>query len=270
MSGGESTRPATAPEVAAAGEALARAREALGLAVADVAARLKLSPAQVEALEAGEFDRLPGPVFVRGFIRNYARLVRLDAEPLLRAAAQSLPRRAALPEAPPSHQMPFPEPRARRWPVVVLTGLAFAAAIAFYEFSAHEPARLAMPPLAVAPAAAPAQAAAAPEQPAAGAMPVAADEPQPGAAEAAEPGAGGTGRRLRFVFRDDSWVEVRDGSGRTIFSQLNRAGTEQVVEGLPPLSLVVGNAHGVRLTYEDRPVDLAPHTRVDVARLTLE
>jgi len=32
----------------------------------------------------------------------------------------------------------------------------------------------------------------------------------------------------------------------------------------------VGNAHGVKLTYQDKAVDLSPHTRVDVARITLE
>jgi len=36
------------------------------------------------------------------------------------------------------------------------------------------------------------------------------------------------------------------------------------------LSLVVGNAAGVRLLYNEQPVDLAPHTKIDVARLTLE
>jgi cytoskeleton protein RodZ len=44
----------------------------------------------------------------------------------------------------------------------------------------------------------------------------------------------------------------------------------QSVSGLPPLSLVVGNAAGVRLLLNNRPVDLAPHIKVDVARLTLE
>jgi hypothetical protein len=33
---------------------------------------------------------------------------------------------------------------------------------------------------------------------------------------------------------------------------------------------VVGNAHGVRLTYDEQPVNLAQHTKVDVARLTLQ
>jgi cytoskeleton protein RodZ len=76
--------------------------------------------------------------------------------------------------------------------------------------------------------------------------------------------------RIRMIFADESWVEVRDGSGTTIFSRLNAPGTERVVRGLPPFDVVVGNAHRVRLLYEDKPIDLGPHTRVDVARITLE
>ena len=63
---------------------------------------------------------------------------------------------------------------------------------------------------------------------------------------------------------------IRDRSGKAIFSQLNRPGTEQRVNGRPPLAVVVGNAHAVRLTYDERPVNLAQHTKVDVARLTLQ
>jgi cytoskeleton protein RodZ len=43
-----------------------------------------------------------------------------------------------------------------------------------------------------------------------------------------------------------------------------------VVQGRAPLQVVVGNAHAVQVTYKGRLVDLAPHTRVDVARLVLE
>jgi cytoskeleton protein RodZ len=73
-----------------------------------------------------------------------------------------------------------------------------------------------------------------------------------------------------MIFAEESWVEIRDRSGKAIFSQLNRRGTEKRVNGRPPLSVIVGNSHGVRLTYDDQPVDLAPHTKVDVARLTLQ
>ena len=71
-------------------------------------------------------------------------------------------------------------------------------------------------------------------------------------------------------FEDESWVEVKDGRGATIFARLNSPGTERIVRGAPPFTVVVGNAHGVKLTYQDKPVDLGPHTRVDVARLTVK
>jgi cytoskeleton protein RodZ len=51
---------------------------------------------------------------------------------------------------------------------------------------------------------------------------------------------------------------------------LNSAGTAKAVSGQPPLSMIVGNATGVRVMHNDRPVDLAPYTQVDVARLTIE
>lgn len=84
-----------------------------------------------------------------------------------------------------------------------------------------------------------------------------------------------TGRKprehqLRLMFARESWVEIRDRDGRRIFSQMNSAGSAQSISGLPPLTLVVGNAAGVQLLNNDKPVDLAPHIKVDVARLTLE
>ena len=77
-------------------------------------------------------------------------------------------------------------------------------------------------------------------------------------------------REVKLDFNDESWVEIRDRNERVIFSQLNRPGTQRRVHGLPPFSIVVGNAHGVRLTYDDHPVDLVQHTKIDVARLILQ
>ena len=76
--------------------------------------------------------------------------------------------------------------------------------------------------------------------------------------------------QIQLAFEGESWVEVKDASGETIYARLNGAGTERVVKGTPPFSLVVGNAHGVKIRYKDKSVDLEPHTRVDVARITLE
>jgi len=65
------------------GPTLAQARIRAGLSVEQVAARLRLHPKQVEALEREEFDRLPAPAYVSGFIRNYGRELKLDTSVLL-------------------------------------------------------------------------------------------------------------------------------------------------------------------------------------------
>jgi cytoskeleton protein RodZ len=66
-----------------AGDGLRRTREAQGLSISEVAHALKLNPRQIEALESGRFDLLPGFAFTRGFLRNYARLLKIDPAPLL-------------------------------------------------------------------------------------------------------------------------------------------------------------------------------------------
>lgn len=65
------------------GQALAKAREAKGLTVEAVADQLKLTARQIEAIESEDFGHLPGPVFVRGFVRNYARFLGIEPDGLL-------------------------------------------------------------------------------------------------------------------------------------------------------------------------------------------
>jgi cytoskeleton protein RodZ len=77
-------------------------------------------------------------------------------------------------------------------------------------------------------------------------------------------------QRIELDFDRESWVEIRDAEGRIVFSQLNRPGTRREVEGVGPFSIVIGNARGVKLRYNDSDVDLMPYTRTDVARLTLK
>lgn len=78
------------------GQRLRAAREALGLGSAEVAAKLKLSVRQVEAIEADDWSALPERPFARGFFRNYARLVSIDPDSLgLDAPADKSPAVAA-------------------------------------------------------------------------------------------------------------------------------------------------------------------------------
>jgi cytoskeleton protein RodZ len=65
------------------GRTLAAQREAMGWTVEQVADQLKLAVRQVVALEAGDFGALPSPAVVRGFVRAYAKIMKLDAAPLV-------------------------------------------------------------------------------------------------------------------------------------------------------------------------------------------
>ncbi len=65
------------------GRALAAARQARKLEIVRVATELRLSPETVDALERDDFDHLPSPVFVSGYIRTYARLLGMDPQPLI-------------------------------------------------------------------------------------------------------------------------------------------------------------------------------------------
>lgn len=89
------------------------------------------------------------------------------------------------------------------------------------------------------------------------------------ASSQAKPGVSGDAV-LNLKFEAEAWVEIRDKNGVKVFSQLNRAGTEQTVKADAPLALIVGNAAQVRIAYNGKPVDLAPYIKVNVARLTLE
>lgn len=65
------------------GSLLREAREAKGLSLVDVNEETKINPKYLEALEDGRYGDLPTEVHVRGYLRNYARFLELDPEPLL-------------------------------------------------------------------------------------------------------------------------------------------------------------------------------------------
>lgn len=67
------------------GAQLRQAREAAGISVEEAASDLRLSRSLLHSLEADDFQRLPPPIFTRGYLRNYAQLVGLDPEPLVAA-----------------------------------------------------------------------------------------------------------------------------------------------------------------------------------------
>jgi cytoskeleton protein RodZ len=281
---------------------------------------------QIEALERDDFSGFQGPVFVHGFIRNYAKLLGLDPGLLIRAA-DSLLNPTPIPVAPEPaaiRERDAPVSGKSKWPlvagvavVVVVAGLVLANNRG-QSRSKQAPDSTASEQVAAAPALAekreaPARPVERAAEKAASGKPAAEKSAQERAAQekatqekermaaekrvgvkaAAEkpavekpvatapdtlPGPSASGQAaetgpqmvVRMFFDQDSWVEIKDRNGNTVFGQLNPAGSRRSARGEPPLSIVVGNAAGVRLFQGDKSIDLAPHTRVDVARLTLE
>ncbi len=274
-----------APSEPTIGQTLAAAREAHNLSLTDVANRLKLSVLQVQALEQGKYERLPGTVFVRGFARNYARLLNLDADATVRAIDAQLPRVSEQGKAATEANIPMPARNAGRWPI--LAGIAAAVFLGAALVDVLWP-ESPSSPTDVAPSTAPPPAGDAPVTPVPATPPatgtpaiasatlqtaaVASAETRGAAAVAATPQAAAAagGRTVRFVFDQASWVQMRDASGKAVLEGLFPAGASREISAAPPLTLVIGNAPGVRLTYADRAVDLAPNTRDAVARLKLE
>ena len=279
------------------GAELAQAREAQGLALADVAQQLKFAPRQLEALEQERFGALPGPTIARGMLRNYARLLKLDPDALLGRLGDRL-------DAPDSGKLaarfsqpvPFSDNARRSTLVYAGVSILILGAVGAVAYEWHqernakrqlafvaaakaplEPARAAPPPApkTAAPASPPKTAAPAlPPKTAAPPAKAAAkvDEVAPAAEQRIAPPKPVAPGANRIVVRceEECWIEVKDALERQLVSSLNPAGTERVVRGQPPFDVVIGNAQHVRVTYNDRPIDLQPHTRVEVARFTLQ
>ena len=295
-------------EASGVGARLRQAREAQGLAIDDVSLQLKFAPRQIEFIEQERFDRLPGPTIARGMVRNYARLLKLDPEPLVQRMAGQ-----AEPAPDPGliaerfrQEVPFSDSGRRS--TLMYAGFSVALLVLVgalaYEWQQQKATPQFVAPAQERPQPEPAQTASVAQPPApapepAPAVPVVEAkppvvEPKPPAApvkEQKKPAASvvteqkkSEAEKLasvdsslppgqhRIVFRTEgeAWLEVKDGSGRMLVSALNPAGAERSVRGQPPFEIVIGNASSVKMTYDGKPVDLRPHTRVEVARFTLK
>src|SRR3954471_16102252 len=93
-----------------AGAMLLKERRRQGLSLGDISRQLKLSVRQVEALERDDYSQYKGPVFIHGFIRNYAKLLGLDPEPLIRSTDAMLHPPALAPASPHESERPRATP----------------------------------------------------------------------------------------------------------------------------------------------------------------
>lgn len=271
----ESPAAESPPAALTVGQQLFAARDARGMSVTDVAKMLKLSAHQVLALEADDWSRLPVTV-IRGFVRNYARLLKLDPESMMhQLTALQAPQPPKL-DVPEGTRATLPETgkAERRDFAAVFSGLALVAiALLAYFFLPQDFWQSTLSAL-TSGAQAPIVATDKVESPTAAALPQPASaappetSSQPASAQQATASVPGGGLRLSFA--QPSWVEIRDRSGEIVFSQLNPAGSQRDIEGQPPFSLVIGNASNVTVEYKGKVVELSQRSKDDVARLSLD
>lgn len=280
-------------ELLGVGAELKRAREERGLAIDDVAQQLKFAPRQIESLEQERFDRLPGPTIARGMVRNYARLLKIDPEPLVQRMAPKVEKAPDPGKIAARFRQPVPFSDNAKRSTLIYVGfsvglLVLVGAVAYEwqqkkatpEFVAPaQPQRrepVAEPPTQVAAVKPAPQVVAEPppaveEKKVEKKAEVKGEAPKPAAVAATDrPLASGQNRVVLRVIQEEAWLEVKDSSGRMLVSSLNQAGAERSVRVRPPVEIVVGNPDNVTLTYNGKTIDLAPHAKSGVARLTLQ
>jgi cytoskeleton protein RodZ len=329
------------PEVVATtrlnpGETLRQARESKNWSLPDVALRMNLTVTSLSHLENGQFDKLPGHTFARGYVRAYAKLLGLDQAALVNqfdqytgtdgkgSSVHALGRieepvrlshnilrivsllllvvlvgggflwwqdQASQRGKEPSglalehvevesadgttqiHPLDEPEDQAvvenqatNEAPLALNQGTP-AAETAVTPSTAPAAAPVA-PSAAQVPAPSTAPAATATLTPSLPVTPPPAPAPAPAPAAESAPVMAGSGQ-IRLQFTADCWTQVTDGNGKVLTSGLKRKGDSLDVSGKPPLTLRLGYARGAQVSYNGQPVDVAPFTSGETARLKL-
>jgi cytoskeleton protein RodZ len=291
------------------GAQLAAYREEQGWSIEQVATQLNLAPRQIQAIENDDYRALPGMAIVRGFIRAYAKLLKVDPAPLIAA----LPGEAVVTNEPPASRRmratPFSEPR---FPSITdqpgLSGKYIAGAVVVAlaalgvwalqqtgdlaglsgslsmqvekhwanvsgsTADASKPAPLnteAASPVPVLETVRPATPGAEPAAAVAAPSASAAAPAAAPAANAAQEAAAGKDSLVLKV-REDSWIEVKRPDNRIVIARLAKAGTTETVEVNGPLSVVIGNASGVDVALRGNPLELKASTSSNVARLSVK
>lgn len=266
------------------GKELREARQRLGLALPDVAAKLCIRLHFLEAVEDGRLADLPGHVYAVGFARAYATLLGVDANEAARRFR---------PEAQAGNQkaeLVFPAPVSDRHVpagAVVLLGVLLAAGAyaGWYHYSGDArptaelvpvvPERLAALADRATPPPSPPQVASVPAEPSAGApahnSAPPSEEPVVVAAvpvAPVPPAAATDESRMLLRLNSDTWIQVRERQGHVLLNRVMRGGESWPVPKGAALLLTTGNAGGTELLVDGEatpPLGPSGAVRRDVA-----
>lgn len=247
------------------GARLKQAREAAGLSVEDVAARLKMPARVVHSLENDDIASMGAPVFVRGQLRSYARLVGIDLESQLSGTpvASTAPSELVSHTHTPRYRRVF-EQTTRRAVYIVMTA---AIAVPIWIATRHPASNSTVQSLDMA-AVAPGTANTA--LPAA--HPSSATPPQRTPVTASimpSSAAAAPAKTLVLKFSGDSWVQIVGVDGSKLEEGILGSGQERSYGPGEVASVRLGNTAAVEVSAAGQPLDLAPFSRANVARFTL-
>ena len=253
------------------GQWLMQARQAKNLSVQEVALRTNRSAMQISELEADNLSSFGAPVLLRGMMRQYTKVVGADEAQALGQIPEQFKVTRQL------NELGFKDsqvttPKAVRmgkpwisqiW-IVLLTILVLAL-LAYWVFGARmfkdkdaaqkmstaNQIQIANPPApaVTAPAVAPTPETTA--TPTATVSPATEQTPVPAVTDAT----------LGLKFKDAVWVEVKDAKGAVLISGLQPANSEQNLKGELPLSVKIGDANKVEMTWKGQPYDLLSATK---------
>lgn len=224
--------------MASFGENLRRERELRGVDLRDIAEATNISLRFLQALEQDRTDVLPGGIFPKAFVRQYATYLGLDPDRLAAEYVYSHGGEAAVEAGAVAARASSGRLAAVFVALILAGGVALFASARAGLFARH----------AAAPE--PAPAAATPDA----TMPADRVYPPPApSTTAAAPGAPVTGALvLTLTARQDCWVEVQV-DGTTALSRLLTQGETQTLRAQSQIVLSVGNAGGIAFTINDRP-----------------
>lgn len=245
--------------LAGCGARLKQAREAAGLGIDDVAAKLHMPARIVRSLEAEDWSRLGAPVFVRGQVRSYSRLMGLTTAPMMDALVDVgpvEPSRLVSRTHTPQAQW-WAEQVGRRLVYIVLTLFlvvpAWVATRQHLSNTGDDAAPLDLPVN--------------PTRQAAQALPA---KPRTVVASMAPvPVAQAPVGEIVIRTRGESWITVTALDGSSLDKGLVPANSERRYAAAQVARLTIGNASAVDVENHGRNVDMGGFARANVARFTV-
>jgi cytoskeleton protein RodZ len=271
----EQVEPPSSAPAQTPGNLLRTQRETLELSLKQVSEQLNLTMHYINCMESDSYDKLPGDVFVKGYIRSYSRVLQLDPEQMIELYNEFTNKKAARKEEAIKRYTRRRRDKNRPW--IIVSGIAFVVmAVALWFINQRDetpPVDNALMDEAVRNAVNETEVGNAliEDQPI-DEVPVFNSPVEPEAASDASvmalawPGSD----ELEIIFSDESWVELEHRGGDENYQDTHQQGEKLRITGTAPFLLNLGNARAASVVYNGRVLDISNNIRSDdSARLSV-